>query len=65
MIDRTKKAVRDGKKPQDCMNAEKTAKPAEAPAFTLYGKGGRAWVERNWSASSLAFNFSTDQTRRT
>lgn len=64
MIDRTKKAVGDGKKPQDGMNAEKTAKPAEV-VFTLYGRGGRAWVERNWSASSLSFNFSTDQTRRT
>ncbi len=63
MIDRTKKAARNGKKPQDGMKVESRGKDSDV-VFTLYGSGGRAWVEQNWSASSLSFNFSTDQTRR-
>jgi hypothetical protein len=50
-------------KPQDSRNPQTEETSAKA-AFAMYGKGGRAWVERSWSASSLSFSSTGDSTRR-
>ncbi len=60
MIDRTQRKPEGSQKPQDGMKST----PAEARGslpFTLYGSGGRAWVEQNWSARGFKFS---NQTRR-
>lgn len=64
MIDRSNKTADKGEAKGLESPKPERASAEERVAFTLYGKGGRAWAERHWNASSLCFNFSTDQPRR-
>jgi hypothetical protein len=55
MIDRTKTRADAERKPLETAKPERTEASAKVP-FTLYGSGGRAWVERSWSASPPTFS---------
>jgi hypothetical protein len=61
MIDRSKgKAPGRSSEARTDKASEQEEKSAN-PSFTLYGRGGRAWVERSWHGMST----SLDGNRRT
>ena len=64
MIDRTKGDAKQEENREVKDSAAGVGGRSQEKVFPVYGRGGRAWVERCWSASSLSFKFSSDQTRR-
>jgi hypothetical protein len=56
MIDRSKgKAPGRSSEARTDKGSEQDEKSAEQ-SFTLYGRGGRAWVERSWHGMSTSFD---------
>ena len=56
MIERGKRKAGDGTEATRSDKAPKPKEKAAGPAFPLYGRGGRAWVERSWHGMSTSFD---------